>query len=598
MIVRKDLTNYRLRVLGYYTYKMYIYIQILCKDMQKRWVLKPKNNSDKVERLKAELGVNDIVANLLVSRQIETFDQAKQFFRPSLEHLHNPFLMKDMDIAISRIEKAIGNKEKILIYGDYDVDGTTAVSVVYSFFRAFHSGIEFYIPDRYAEGYGISTQGIDYAAGKGFSLVIALDCGIKAIDKIEYANSKGIDFIIGDHHLPGDSIPKAVAVLDPKRPDCNYPYKELSGCGIGFKIIQAFILKNNMNMEVAYQYLDLVAVSIASDIVPITGENRTLTYFGLKKLNNNPCIGLKALIDLSSQKSKNFSVNDIVFQIGPRINAAGRIEHAKDAVHLLLSKSEEEAKNYSSAVDDQNNQRKDLDLTITKEALQIIESSHQNLSRKSTVLYKADWHKGVIGIVASRLTEKYYRPTVILTRTNGHIAGSARSVLGFDLYEALSECSDLLEQFGGHKYAAGLTMREENITLFQERFEAVVQRTIKPEMLQQEVSIDLEIQLQDIDAKLFRILKQFEPFGPQNEAPIFMTTNVRVLGTPYVVGNNHLKLCITQHNSPSFDCIAFGLAEHFDHIAMQKPFDICYTIEENNWRGKKNLQLNIKAIRY
>ena len=566
--------------------------------MQKRWVLKPKNISSKVDNLKLELGVNDIIANLLVSRNIEDFDQARIFFRPALESLHDPFLMKDMDKAISRIEKAIGNNEKILIYGDYDVDGTTAVSVVYSFFRAFHTKVEFYIPDRYAEGYGISTQGIDYAAANDISLIIALDCGIKSLDKIDYANEKGIDFIIGDHHLPGDEIPNAVAVLDPKRNDCEYPYKELSGCGIGFKIIQAFILKNGMNMDEAYQYLDLVAVSIASDIVPITGENRILTHFGLKKLNTNPSIGLKALIDLSSNRSGVFSVNDIVFQIGPRINAAGRIEHAKDAVNLLISKSADEAKDFSSAVDDQNNVRKDFDLNITKEALSIIENCEINQQRKSTVLYKKDWHKGVIGIVASRLTEKYYRPTVILTHTNGHIAGSARSVIGFDLYEALSECSDLLDQFGGHKYAAGLTMREENIPLFQQKFEDVVQRTIKPEMLQQEVSIDIEIELKDIDAKMYRIMKQFEPFGPQNEAPIFMSKNVKVQGASYIVGSNHLKLTLFQEGSPSFDAIAFGLAEHANYINSHKPFDICYSIDENNWRGKKTLQLNIKAIRY
>src|SRR5690606_36213828 len=357
-------------------------------------------------------------------------------------------------------------------------------------------------------------------------------------------------------------------------------------------------LKNNMDMEAAYQYLDLVAVSIASDIVPITGENRTLTFFGLKKLNTNPSVGFKALINLSTNRTGVFSVNDIVFQIGPRINAAGRIEHAKDAVRLLISKSEEEAKNFSNAVDDQNNVRKDFDLNITKEALSLIESSSDNLLRKSTVLYKSDWHKGVIGIVASRLTEKYYRPTVILTHTNGHIAGSARSVIGFDLYEALSECSDLLEQFGGHKYAAGLTMREENISLFQQRFEDVVQKTIKPEMLQQEVCIDLEINLQHIDSKLYRLLKQFEPFGPQNEAPVFMTRQVRIIGSANIVGNNHLKFTISQGDSPGFDCIAFGLAEYFDYIQNQNAFDICYTIEENNWRGKKNLQLNIKAIRY
>jgi len=577
---------------------MYIYIQILRKDMQKRWVLKPKNNSNKINKLQSDLGVTSIIANLLIGRGIETFEQAKLFFRPSLDDLHDPFLMKDMDVAISRIEKAIGNNEKILIYGDYDVDGTTAVSVVYSFFRAFHSRIEFYIPDRYVEGYGISIQGIDYAAKNDFSLIIALDCGIKEIDKVAYANEKGIDFIIGDHHLPGEEIPNAVAVLDPKRSDCNYPYNELSGCGIGFKIIQAFILKNSMNMEEAYQFLDLVAVSIASDIVPITGENRILAYYGLKKLNTNPSIGLQALIDLSSNKTGVFSVNDIVFQIGPRINAAGRIEHAKDAVHLMISKSKDEASNYSAAVDDQNNLRKDFDLQITTEALAIIENSESNKARKSTVLYKSDWHKGVIGIVASRLTEKYYRPTVILTHTNGHVAGSARSVLGFDLYEALSECSHLLDQFGGHKYAAGLTMKEENIVLFQEKFEQVVQRTIKPEMLQQEISIDMQIALKDIDSKFYRLLKQFEPFGPQNEAPIFISKDVYVHSNAYIVGSKHLKFTIFQEGSPLFDCIAFGLAEHANYINSKKPFDICYSIEENTWRGKKNLQLNIKSIRY
>jgi len=577
---------------------MYIYIQILRKDMQKRWVLKPKNDSNKIHKLQSDLGVSVAIANLLVGRGVETFEQAKLFFRPSLDDLHDPFLMKDMDLAITRIEKAIGNNEKILIYGDYDVDGTTAVSVVYSFFRTFHSRLEFYIPDRYTEGYGISTQGIDYAAANDFSLIIALDCGIKANDKIDYANSKGVDFIIGDHHLPGDEIPKAIAVLDPKRADCSYPYKELSGCGIGFKIIQAFVIKNSMNMEEAYTYLDLVAVSIASDIVPITGENRILAHYGLKKLNANPSIGLQALIDLSSNKTGVFSINDIVFQIGPRINAAGRIEHAKDAVNLLISKSKEEASDYSASVDDQNNQRKDFDLQITTEALSIIENSESNRARKSTVLYKSDWHKGVIGIVASRLTEKYYRPTVILTQTNGHIAGSARSVIGFDLYEALSECSDLLDQFGGHKYAAGLTMQEKNISIFQEKFEAVVQRTIKPEMLQQEVAIDMPLALHDIDSKFYRLLKQFEPFGPQNEAPIFMSKQLQVQGNAYIVGSNHLKLTIYQEGSPLFDCIGFGLAEHANHINSKKPFDICYSIEENSWRNKKNLQLNIKSIRY
>lgn len=564
--------------------------------MQKRWVVKPKNNVQKTNKLCDELGINAVIAELLLHRGIETYQQAKHFFRPSFDLLHDPFLMKDMDKAISRIERAIGNKEKILIYGDYDVDGTTAVSVVYSFFRDFHSGLEFYIPDRYLEGYGISFKGIDYAAENGFSLIIALDCGIKAIEKVNYAKAKGIDFIIGDHHLPGSTIPDAVAVLDPKRRDCPYPYKELSGCGIGFKLIQAFVQKNDMDMQLAYQYLDLVAVSIASDIVPITGENRILTHFGLKKLNTNPNCGLQALINLSSNKSGHFSVGDIVFQIGPRINAAGRIEHAKDAVKLLISKSLAEAEAYSTTVDDQNTVRKGFDLKITEEALDILDNNELLKQRKSTVLFKADWHKGVIGIVASRLTEKYYRPTVILTQTNGHIAGSARSVLGFDLYEALSECADLLDQYGGHKYAAGLTMRVENVPAFQEKFEAVVQNSITPEMLQQEVLIETELNLKDIDSKFCRLLKQFEPFGPQNEAPILLTRKVQ--GSGYIVGTNHIKIVIKQKDSVSFDCIGFGLAEHIDHINEGHKFDICYTIEENNWRGKKNLQLNIKAIRY
>jgi len=566
--------------------------------MQKRWVLKPKKNVEKINKLQQELGVNHIIAELLINRNIETFDQAKDFFRPSIDNLHDPFLMKDMDRAINRIERAIGNKEKILIYGDYDVDGTTAVSVVYSFFRDFHTGLEFYIPDRYSEGYGISNKGIDYAADNGFSLIIALDCGIKANDKIEYANSKGIDFIIGDHHLPGEELPNAVAVLDPKRIDCPYPYKELSGCGIGFKIIQAFIKQNEMKMELAYQFLDLVAVSIASDIVPITGENRILTHFGLKKLNSNPNCGLQALINLSTHKSGHFTVNDIVFQIGPRINAAGRIDHAKDAVKLLIAKTSADATVYSESVDDQNNTRKGYDLKITEEALALLDNNIQLQARKTTVLYKEDWHKGVIGIVASRLTERYYRPTIILTQTNGHIAGSARSVLGFDLYEALSECSDLLDQYGGHKYAAGLTMQTDNVGLFQQRFEEVVSKSIKPEMLQQEVLIEQEIKLIEIDSKFYKILHQFQPYGPQNEAPTFLCKQVSMGYSAYVVGSTHLKFSVKQIDSPIFDCIGFGLGEYAERINSGNPFDICFSIEENTWRGKKNLQLNIKAIRF
>src|SRR5690606_5563328 len=493
----------------------------------------------------------------------------------------------DMDKAIARIEQAIGTKERVLIYGDYDVDGTTAVAIVFSFFRQFHSRLEFYLPDRYAEGYGISKQGIDYAADNGFSLIIALDCGIKALDKVAYARERGVDFIIGDHHLPGDQLPDAVAVLDPKRADCPYPYKELPGCGIGFKIIQAFIQKNNMDIQQCYQYLDLVAVGIASDIVPITGENRILTYFGLQKLNANPCCGLQSLIDLSTHKSGHFTVNDIVFQIGPRINAAGRIDHAKDAVKLLVSKSMQEAVVYSSSIDLQNSQRKDFDLRITEEALAIIDGDEVRKQRKSTVVFKHDWHKGVIGIVATRLTEKYYRPTVVLTQTNRHVSGSARSVVGFDLCEAVDGCSDLLDRFGGHKYAAGFAMRPENVPLFEQRFEEVVAASILPNMLRREISVDAVLKLTDIDAKFFRILRQFEPFGPQNEAPLFLSRGVTVVGPAMVVGGSHLKMAVTQHGSARFDCIGFGLGEYADAINRGIPFDLCYTVEENVWRERR-----------
>lgn len=565
--------------------------------MQKTWAIASCSDPATSYRLREELGIHPVLADLLVNRGIGSFDDARRFFRPDLSVLHDPFLMRDMDKAIARIEQAIGTKERVLIYGDYDVDGTTAVAIVFSFFRQFHSRLEFYLPDRYAEGYGISKQGIDYAADNGFSLIIALDCGIKALDKVAYARERGVDFIIGDHHLPGDQLPDAVAVLDPKRADCPYPYKELPGCGIGFKIIQAFIQKNNMDIQQCYQYLDLVAVGIASDIVPITGENRILTYFGLQKLNANPCCGLQSLIDLSTHKSGHFTVNDIVFQIGPRINAAGRIDHAKDAVKLLVSKSMQEAVVYSSSIDLQNSQRKDFDLRITEEALAIIDGDEVRKQRKSTVVFKHDWHKGVIGIVATRLTEKYYRPTVVLTQTNGHVSGSARSVVGFDLYEALNACSDLLDQFGGHKYAAGLTMRPENVPLFEQRFEEVVAASILPNMLRREISIDAVLKLTDIDAKFFRILRQFEPFGPQNEAPLFLSRGVTVVGPAMVVGGSHLKMAVTQHGSALFDCIGFGLGEYADAINRGIPFDLCYTVEENVWRERRSIQLNIKDIR-
>lgn len=576
---------------------MYICANNPCKDMEKRWVLVPKCDRVKSDFLQKELGIHSVLADLLVNRGIETFEEARDFFRPALDSLHDPFLMQDMDLAISRIEHAIDNNERILVYGDYDVDGTTAVALVYGFLRQFHSRVAYYLPDRYSEGYGLSKAGIEYAVEEGYSLIITLDCGIKAHEQVAYANSYGIDVIVGDHHLPAAELPPAYAVLDPKRSDCPYPYKELSGCGIGFKIVQAFLLKNKMDIQLAYQYLDMVAVSIASDIVPITGENRVLAYFGLEKLNANPSCGLLALIELSAARNRPFTINDILFQLGPRINAAGRIDHARDAVRLLLAKSMQEATVYGDEIDIQNNQRKDFDLKITEEALALVEESDGATQRVSTVLYKADWHKGVIGIVASRLVEKFYKPTVILTQTNGHVTGSARSVSGFDLYGALTACSDLLDQYGGHKYAAGLTMKPENIVRFQDRFEQIVSERISLDMLVPEINIDAELNLQDIDSKFFRVLKQFEPFGPQQEPPVFLSRGVSVYGTAQIVGENHLKMEVVQGDSARFACIGFGLAAFADQINSGARFNICYALEENVWRGKRNLQLHLKDIK-
>lgn len=564
--------------------------------MQKKWVEVPGMDPEESIKLQNELKINAALSSLLVKRGIQTYEEAKLFFRPELTYLHDPFLMKDMDKAIARIEKAIINKEKIVIYGDYDVDGTTAVAVAYSFFRSFYSNLAFYVPDRYAEGYGISKVGIDWALEEGYSLIIALDCGIKENDKVAYANEKGIDFIIGDHHMPGSELPVAVAVLDPKRSDCSYPYDELSGCGIAFKLIQAFAQKNNIPQEAVFKYLDLVAVSIASDIVPVTGENRVLAHFGLLKLNTEPSYGLMALMNLTGRKGV-FTIENVVFQIGPRINAAGRIKHAKDAVSLLISSSIEEAQTFSEGIDIQNTERKEHDSRITEQALSMIESKQEWLGRKTTVVYQDDWHKGVIGIVASRLTETYYRPTIVLTNSNGIVAGSARSVVGYDLYEALQSCSDLFEQFGGHKYAAGLTMREENIPALQSRFEEVVAANILPEMLIQEIVIDQELELKDIDGKFFRVLKQFAPFGPLNQAPVFMTKRVKKHGTATIVGVNHLKMSIVQGGSAQFSCIGFGLGEYVDMINSGADFDVCYSIEENNWRHRVSIQLNIKGIK-
>jgi single-stranded-DNA-specific exonuclease len=564
--------------------------------MQKRWAVQENIDQAMVKKLAAELNVDPVLSSLLLQRGVTNYDEAKYFFRPDTRHLHDPFLMQDMEKAIDRIEQAIKNNERILIYGDYDVDGTTSVAVVYSFFKKYHKHIEYYIPDRYKEGYGISTQGIDYAYDNDITLIIALDCGIKSVDKITYANEKRVDFIICDHHTPGDKLPAAVAVLDPKRADCGYPYKELSGCGIGFKLIQAFAEKNNIGFDEVARYFDLVAISIACDIVHITGENRVLAHFGLQKLNNNPSIGVKTLMEVAG-KTSNYTISDIVFSLGPRINAAGRIDDARHSVELLIANNEESAKEKSDLINLKNTERKEHDLSMTDEALGMIGADEILVGKKSTVVYNENWHKGVIGIVASRLTEKYYRPTVVLTRSNGHVAGSARSVLGYDLYEALCGCGDLLIQFGGHKYAAGLTMDPANVEAFAARFEEVVCASITPQQLIQQIKIDAELDLKHIERKFFSILNQFAPFGPENMTPVFLTKNVYVSSFVSVVGGKHIKMMIKQPGTAAFDCIAFNHAEYADKIKKDVPFDICYAIEENIWRDKRSIQLNIKGIR-
>ena len=575
--------------------------------MEKRWSIKSKADETIVNKLVLDLGIDKVLANMLAQRGITNYEEAKKFFRPSLSDLHDPFLMKDMDKAITRLEKAIKSKEKILVYGDYDVDGTTAVSLVYSFLkkRPHLSGepidevlVDYYIPDRYAEGYGISFQGIDFAKEHDFTLIIALDCGIKANDKVDYANERNIDFIICDHHRPGDKLPAAVAVLDPKRSDCTYPFDELCGCGVGFKLVQAYAQKNNIAFDELTEYLDLTAISIASDLVPIKGENRTLCYFGLEQINKNPRKGIKSILDLANIK-KEITINELVFTIGPRINAAGRIQTGRNAVDLLISDNHDHAKISGININTTNTERRALDVTITQHALSMIEENAELKERKSTVLFHSDWHKGVIGIVASRLIEKYYRPTIVLTESNGKATGSARSVKDFDVYNAIEACSDLLEQFGGHMYAAGLTLKLENLAAFQQRFEEVVSATIEDRMLIPEITIDAELELNEITPKFFRILKQFEPFGPENMSPIFMTEGLMDKGYVRIVGNNHLKMDIQAAKNPkeSISSIAFSQSEHFDDVLRKKVFSACYAVEENEYNGKISLQLNVKDMK-
>jgi single-stranded-DNA-specific exonuclease len=564
--------------------------------MSKRWTPKIEPDKNVVEELSKAINLNKVLSGILVQRGIKSFDEAKKFFRPQLSDLHSPFLMKGMKEAIERINVAIDHQQKILIYGDYDVDGTTAVSTVYSFFKQRYEFLDFYIPDRYTEGYGISFMSIDWASNNGYSLIIALDCGIKSVDKVSYAKGKGIDFIICDHHLPGDEIPAAVAVLNPKQKDCTYPFKELSGCGIGFKLIQAYAENHQIDFKEVERFLDLAAVSVASDLVPILDENRVLAYYGLKQLKDNPNDGLKALLESYPDKPE-FTVNDIVFFIGPRINAAGRIADAKDSVRLMTNVGLEETRRIAYQVNQHNNERRNFDQNITEQALEMVEKDADFVNRKSTVLFHNEWHKGVIGIVASRLIEKYYRPTIILTESNGMATGSARSVEGFDLYSAIESCADLLDQYGGHTHAAGLTMKLEKLPEFKERFEQIVASNIVERSLTPEIEFDMEIPLRTITPKFYNVLKQFSPFGPGNLNPVFMSRNVWDVGDATIVGNNHLKLSITQEDGGRiFKAIAFGLGQHYDKVSQGISFDICFTIEENHFNGHVNLQLNIKDI--
>lgn len=563
--------------------------------MEKRWVIKPADE-EKILALQKELQVHPVICRLLVQRGISTFEEAKQFFRPSIDDLHDPYLMKGMHLAIERINLALEKNERILIYGDYDVDGTTSVALTYSFFKNIYYNIDYYIPDRYTEGYGISFKGVDYAKETNCKLVIALDCGIKANDKIDYANQLNIDFIICDHHLPGDEIPNAIAVLDPKQSDCPYPYKELCGCGIGFKLIQAFAQHHEMPFESVAHFLDLVAISIASDIVPMTGENRILAYYGLEQLNKDPRPGLKALIATTGFEGP-LSISNIVFGIGPRINAAGRLDDAKNAVRMLISQTEEHAKNGADILQGKNTDRKEIDKQITVSALAMLNDDPLEKNKVTTVLFHEDWHKGVIGIVASRLIDHYYRPTILLAQSNGLISGSARSVKGFDIYEAIKQCSNLLEQFGGHMYAAGLSLLPENLEKFKMRFEEVVRELIKPEQLIPEIEVDAIIRLKDISPSFYNIIKQFSPFGPQNMHPVFMTQQVWNNGRSKIVGDNHLKLGVKDNDLFNADAIAFQKGDFYNSISNGNTFDICYALEENFFNDLKTIQLNVKEIR-
>ena len=566
-------------------------------------MVKEVTDPSTVARLSAELGIDAVLAALLVQRDIRTFEEARAFFRPNLASLHDPFLMKDMDKAVARLRKAVEGKEKILIYGDYDVDGTTAVALVYSFLGKFteKKNISYYIPDRYDEGYGLSIKALDWAAENGYSLLITLDCGIKAIDKVRYAGERGIDVIICDHHLPEDELPAAVAVLDPKREDCGYPFDDLCGCGVGFKLVQAYARTMDIPFSELEPLLDLLVVSIASDLVNVTGENRVLSHFGLKRLNDKPRKGLQAIIDLSNLEPNHVTIDDIVFKIGPRINAAGRMESGRLAVELLTSDDDRKAARIASQINDNNNERKSIDREITKEALEMVQNGRCIASENATIVYNPEWNKGVVGIVASRLVEAFYKPTFVLTKSNGFVTGSARSVRGFDLYDAIEGCADLLENFGGHIYAAGLTMKEENLPAFAARIEKYVAEHLTVEMSTPIVDIDAKLDFSQITPKFFRILKQFQPFGPGNSAPVFLTENVYDDGNGRKVGPaaQHLKLELIQESQPYYQisAIGFNMAGYFDHLKSGNPIDICYSVVENYYRGNSTIQLRLKDMR-
>lgn len=561
-----------------------------------RWTIKPVPPQSAIVELSAALKVDGLVAQLLLQRGIDTFEQAKKFFRPQLSDLHDPFLMKDMDVAVARIEMAIGNDENILVYGDYDVDGTTAVALLSSYLMESYPNVATYIPDRYSEGYGVSLKGIDFAEDNDFSLIIALDCGVKAMEQVEYAKKKGIDFIICDHHRPSNQLPKAVAVLDPKRIDCEYPYNELCGCGVGFKLIQALNAKKGAGVDTLIPYLDLVATAIGADIVPITGENRVLAHYGMQVINAAPRAGFQAIIN--QIKKEELNITDVVFIIAPRINAAGRMKHGQHAVNLLRETDLAQAESIAKEIEQFNTDRRALDQEITDQALRQIQENNEE-ERFTSVVYDENWHKGVIGIVASRLTETYYRPTLVFTKSGDKLSASARSVKGFDVYNALEGCSDCIEQFGGHKYAAGLTLLEHQYEGFKHQFEKVVSESIAPELLTPELQIDAKIELNKIAPKLMRILKQFAPFGPGNMTPIFMAEQVRDTGYGKGVGEaeKHLKLTLTQKGSRPIGAIGFNLGNRLDQIKNKNRFDIAFSLEENEWNGQTTLQLKLRDLR-